>query len=355
MGPVCDTPPQWLEEAMLSIRGQVGVDDASQNELTRETLALWDSLPDVRVVRLPNRRGVGGALNAGWAFCRGSVVARLDADDVAHPERLQQQLSFLATHPSITILGGGFKLFRTSAELQSSEAMSQAQHYRFCCHPVLVRWHMLFSCSLAHPTLCLRRSVLGEKPIYPEHEEAEDHCCWLDLPFDIQMANIADVLTFLRRHKNSRSACQAEAIRSSSFAGVQRFLLKHCSTLDTINVTTNDIAVLWGHAEPSSLQQTQRLSAVLDAVEKLFLTKVEGSSFPANNDDGFCRDFLDGRVAGLQEYIRSSCGKLRGAMAMQSLATGDVSSGAEMVKQLLNRGHGVKSLGALISAGFPSM
>lgn len=61
--------------------------------------------PRVVVVRFASRRGTPYALNAGLACARGEYVARLDADDVAHADRLVAQKSYLANHPGIAVVG----------------------------------------------------------------------------------------------------------------------------------------------------------------------------------------------------------------------------------------------------------
>jgi len=204
-----------------------------------------------------------------------------------------------------------------------------------------------------------KAEVCGEGP-YPEGEEAEDHCCWLNLPLHVQFANIADVVTNLRRHSGSRSASATLAIRRSSYGAVRRFLTDRCNLAATL--TDDDMDLLWGRSRAAaSAEQAQRVSQALDAAEAFFLRLAGGNETAEGSSDhgpqllppGFENDFIGYRSSALQEYIRSSCSKLRGALAVQSLATGDLDSGTEMMKLWLNGGDaGLKSLGALINAGF---
>merc|ERR1712087_737532 len=99
-------------------------------------------------------------------------------------------------------------------------------------------------------------------------------------------------------------------------------------------MTNDDIAVLWGAANTASAEQAQRLSSVLDAAEALFLRLVTAPSEGSGSlwTEEFRSDFVESRTEALREYIRASCGKLRGVLTMQSLATGDLSSGTEMMK-----------------------
>merc|ERR1712066_1164863 len=115
---------------------------------------------------------------------------------------------------------------------------------------------MLFSCSLAHPTVTFRKDAFRDGP-YPGGEEAEDHCCWLNLPLEINFGNVSDVVTYIRRHQGSRSASAATAIKQSSYGAARRFLATHCDSSDAVNeLTDNDIATLWG-ADASSAEQAR--------------------------------------------------------------------------------------------------
>lgn len=368
--PVHNGNATWLCDALRSIRAQnafgpgswelIVVDDGSDDDSIRDELARWVSIPEIKVIRCEQNIGIGAALNFGLKHCRGSFVARLDADDIAHQERLTKQLAFFDAHPSISILGGGFCTFRESSDLTSHRSLAACRYYRMPCHPALVQWRMLFSCSLAHPTVTFRRSdIPHSESMYPEREEAEDHCCWLRWSSQLHMANIADVVGYVRRHGNGRTARAADAIRKSSYGGVRRFLGSHCmAEMDAQQLTDADMALLWGVSSAESPEQTQRVSAALDAMEGYFMRLLSvtssSSGLAMSEQDTFVQHFLEHRRAALQEYIQSSCSKLRGFVAVQSLAAGDLSSGTEMVKLLLKNGGdgGLKSLGALISAGY---
>lgn len=299
--PVKDTPSAWLDLAFRSIEQQVGmapgswelivVDDGSSEAETLTTLAVWDSNPSIRVLRSKGV-GIAAALNEGWRQCRGRYVSRLDGDDYAHPTRLEKQISFLDRHPSISIVGGGFCTF---------EETSCLQQYRFPCHPVLARWHMIFSCSLAHPTVTFRRSSFGQGP-YPEGKEAEDHWCWLSLPLDVHFANLADVACYIRRHPSSRSSKAAAALQRSSFDAVSAFLQRH-GFADGLR--EEDVKVLWGKANAVSAEQADRVSKALDWLEKFFVSMIQsgGATDGVVYSPDFEEDFLGLRKTALEDYV----------------------------------------------------
>ena len=65
--------------------------------------------------------GIANALNTGLAHTRGSYIARMDGDDVAHPERLAKQVAYLEAHPDIGVLGTRTR-FETTVEKCSGMA-----------------------------------------------------------------------------------------------------------------------------------------------------------------------------------------------------------------------------------------
>ena len=96
--------------AMRSILAQscpsfevVVVDDDSKDDTVVRVAALGD--PRVRVVRGGRRPGLAARLNEGLDASRGALVARMDADDLAFPERLARQVAFLDANPQIDLLG----------------------------------------------------------------------------------------------------------------------------------------------------------------------------------------------------------------------------------------------------------
>ena len=102
----------YLQESIQSILSQthaefefVIVDDGSTDR-TPEILQAWATRdPRVRVVRTRSRLGVVGSANRAVAEARAPVCARMDADDVSHPDRLRRQWAVLQAHPEACLVG----------------------------------------------------------------------------------------------------------------------------------------------------------------------------------------------------------------------------------------------------------
>jgi glycosyltransferase involved in cell wall biosynthesis len=100
----------FVEEAVRSILNStftgfelLVVDDASTDEGPELIHALTD--PRVRFLSHEVNTGRAAAANRGFLAARGSYIAILDADDVAHPERLSKQVAYLEAHPEVGVVG----------------------------------------------------------------------------------------------------------------------------------------------------------------------------------------------------------------------------------------------------------
>jgi len=113
----------FLSEAIESILGQtlrdfefLVVDDGSTDR-TAEILAGYASRDGrMRVLRHENK-GRAVSLNIGMTLATGDYIARMDADDVAMPCRLQEQFAFMQRHPEVGLLGGAVDLIRATGHV----------------------------------------------------------------------------------------------------------------------------------------------------------------------------------------------------------------------------------------------
>src|SRR5690606_22420882 len=81
------------------------IDDGSTDQSLDLALKIRDSR--VRVISDGKHKGLPTRLNEITASASGEYIARMDADDVMHPERLEKQVKFLLSHPSCDVVGTG--------------------------------------------------------------------------------------------------------------------------------------------------------------------------------------------------------------------------------------------------------
>jgi len=163
-----------LEQTLKSLRNSsipatvFVVDDGSSPPIA---IPADDTLPVVRLLRLPRNQGIVGALNAGIEAARQEgfeFIARLDAGDFATPNRLALQISWLEAHPRCMLVG-------SDAEVRDEEGA-----YCFTIqpprNPVMLAQALHERAWLLHPSVMFRASVFDELGLYSNtYEAAEDY------------------------------------------------------------------------------------------------------------------------------------------------------------------------------------
>lgn len=170
----------------------VVVDDGS-SDATPELLA---SIADPRLVVLRNdeRLGLATSLNRGLDRARGRYVARLDADDIALPRRLERQLRHVHADGRIGIVGSAIIEIDGWGRVGGLHVMPRG--------PAAVRWAALFSSPFYHPTVLLARDRLARHELRydPSYAESEDYELWTRLLRMAGGANVPEPLVLYRVH-----------------------------------------------------------------------------------------------------------------------------------------------------------
>lgn len=197
----------WLSAALDSVLAQslsdfelLVIDDGSTDS-TAELLGRYADTR-LRVVRRANR-GLVDVLNHGIELSRGKYIARMDADDVAHPRRLARQVTFLEAHPQVGICGTWFRV-RSTRRL--SRVRTPTGHDEIAAN-------LFFRSAFGHPTVMFRRSFLEESGLRYDGaaRHAEDFDLWVKARARTRFANIPKYLLEYRLHPGQTSAEYGQA------------------------------------------------------------------------------------------------------------------------------------------------
>lgn len=199
----CRDAAAWLPEAIASLEAQtfrdyevVAVDDGSRDD-TPDILGTW-ARRDGRVhVLRSGGTGLVAALELGLDAARGEIVARMDADDIAAPERLERQLALLDEHPDVAACGTGVRYF--PRDRVRGGARRYERWINALVTPGEISRDIFVECPIAHPTLMVRRSVLLAVGGYRDMGWPEDYDLVLRLwAAGHRMAKVPDVLLHWR-------------------------------------------------------------------------------------------------------------------------------------------------------------
>ncbi|HSJ15710.1 MAG TPA: glycosyltransferase [Longimicrobiales bacterium] len=175
----CRDAAAHLAEALDSILAQtfadfelIAVEDGSRDG-TGMLLRRYARRDD-RVRVLPAAgAGIVAALRQGLAAARGEIVARMDADDVADPARLDAQLQLLDADPGLAACGTGVCYFPRA--IVRDGARRYERWLNGLTDDAAIRRDLFVECPIAHPTLAARRSALEAVDGYQDHGWPEDY------------------------------------------------------------------------------------------------------------------------------------------------------------------------------------
>ena len=191
---------RYLREAIESIRAQtltdwelVLVEDGGPSGVAELMGALGD--PRLRHHPRASRTTLADALNDGLALCRAPLVARMDSDDIAAPERLARQVAFLEANPAVAVVGSGMAVIDGAGRplghrrLPTSRGEVAAALRRYNC--------------VAHPAVMFRKDVVTGAGGYGSGL-AEDYELWCRLVSQGKsIENLPDTLLTYRFHEQA--------------------------------------------------------------------------------------------------------------------------------------------------------
>lgn len=212
----------YLREAIVSVLCQtfgnfelLVIDDCSIDDSPAIVESFND--PRIRLFKSSERLRICKALNLGIQKARGSFLARMDADDICHPRRLERQVLFLRRHQEIGFCGSWVRRFGVNQHPQT---------YRRPVGGARVRAFAVFDNPMVHSSVMFRRDVLEKLAVgyRDDFANAEDYDLWARL-FEITGGdNLPEILMDYRVHAKSVTLQKSEAMDSTACRVLQREL-----------------------------------------------------------------------------------------------------------------------------------
>ena len=193
--------PEYLKQAIESIQVQslstndfVLVCDGPLNDeldavIQTKQLEMGENL---NVVRLAKNGGLGNALNEGIKHCKNELVARMDSDDIAYPDRCEIQIAVFNTHSEVSICSGIVEEFTTDPNTVDTRRVppeTNAEIIEFA------KKRNPFN----HPCVMYKKSAVKAVGSYQDFYLLEDYYLWLRmLMAGYQGYNIQEPLLYMR-------------------------------------------------------------------------------------------------------------------------------------------------------------
>lgn len=149
--------------------------------------------PDVvKILAFTENRGLGLSLRDGVLACSNEYIARMDTDDIAYPNRFEEQFKYLQEHKDIALLGSWITEF--SADSNNPDTITELP----CAYQDIVKYAKRRN-PFRHMTVVFKKSAVLDSENYRDFLWFEDYDLWVRLiQKGYKVANIPEVLVNVR-------------------------------------------------------------------------------------------------------------------------------------------------------------
>lgn len=270
----CYNAMEYLEEALASLLGQtyqnieiLAIDDGSSDDTLSylRTQAKADSR--IRVIQNEENLGLIDTLNKGIELANGDYIARMDADDISLPNRIEQQLKFIESN-NLDLIGCQIETINELGEVVTD------RFKRNITQDESILASFLFT-PLIHPTIFARKEVLKDNK-YQKIEKAihaEDYELWCRLiQKKYRVGNQDEVLFQLRNNGNSVSH-KFESIQKKNFSICAR---DHYNTYFKKDVSQEVYNVVVNRFESINRKKLNLGLEIIDELSNFYQQKKQG-------------------------------------------------------------------------------
>lgn len=190
--------PKSLEDSLNSIINQslpaseiVLVKDGPLTEELEQVLDFFSNKNiNLKIVPLSKNQGLGKALNEGLKYCSYNLIARMDTDDIAKPERFEKQINFFLKNPNIDICSSWIEEFDGTPENILAIKKLPELHNE-------IAKYAKHRCPINHPTVMYKKEAVLKAGGYSGFPE--DYCLWVKMLMNgAKFYNIQESLLYFR-------------------------------------------------------------------------------------------------------------------------------------------------------------
>jgi glycosyltransferase involved in cell wall biosynthesis len=261
-----------LTQAIDSILNQsfrdfefVVIDDGSTDTSQAILKAIADRDRRLVIYTQPNR-GLIASLNEGWKIARGTYIARMDADDISLPRRLEKQVAYLDRNRDVGIVGTWIQDIGRSGEAGPVWPLPTS--------PGTIPWFLMFGNCMAHPSVMMRREVVAKLGYRTAAIHVEDYDLWMRASAVTRLANIPEVL--LKYRVLSHSVSSRNLLLQEEQAGKLQCELRAAvlgSAEDVHKVTKDLLLKLYSsYRKRNPMPRGDDSEIVLDVVRRMYLS-----------------------------------------------------------------------------------
>ena len=209
---------KYLDEAIMSVIKQsykkieiICIENGS-NDNSLALLKYYSKIyKNLKVIHL-KKASLSNALNKGINKSQGEYIARMDADDISHPKRIEKQIKFLKKNKSVSIVGTNINLID-----------HQGNFVRKIYYPLKfkdLKKKLEVDSYIAHPSVMMRKEIFKKLKGYRfQFCPAEDYDLWLRALHHFKIENMKEFLLNYREHSSKMgSVMELQTILGATYA-----------------------------------------------------------------------------------------------------------------------------------------
>ena len=198
---------KYIKEAIDSCINQtyknievIVVDDKSEDNTLK---ILKEYGEKITVIPVEKQDGLGNVINIGIRASKGKYIARMDADDIMYPTRLEKQVEYLESNPKCVAIGGQIDIIDENSKV--------TDHREYAIEDRDIKKNRFLFQPFAHPAVTLRKSTVEDIGLYPENMwKVEDVKFFLILSTKGEFYNLKD--TVLKYRMTFKTESQSKMI-----------------------------------------------------------------------------------------------------------------------------------------------
>lgn len=191
--------PEYLEKALESVVNQtllpneiILIEDGPIGKKLKCVIdAYCNRYSYIHTYQFIDNVQLGRALAKGVELCKNELIARMDTDDIAVPERFALQYNYMKNHPEIMVCGGWIEEFDDSHTYSKIKKMPESDFE--------IRKYAKYRNPINHMTVMFRKSVILKAGNYKHFPFLEDYYLWCKvLAMDVEFYNLPEILVYMR-------------------------------------------------------------------------------------------------------------------------------------------------------------
>lgn len=201
---------ETLEETLNSLKAQtykdfeVIIKNDGSTDNTNNIIEKYLDNMRIKIIQTKESEGVATSLNKCIISSDSEFIARIDADDIAHPKRLLNQLKKFEENKELDVCGTDMAVFHTN---EANEKIIQytLAHSRIDSQ---IKTAFIQTCAISHPSVLIKRNYFEEIGLYNNNlDYAEDYDLWCrGALYGKNFTNAGEVLTYYRKHSKQVSS-----------------------------------------------------------------------------------------------------------------------------------------------------